>query len=218
MVAWKNLFAAFDTSLRLLHPFMPFLTEELWHQLPQRPGDKSIALQAFPAAPAKSSEQSRVNEFALVQDVIKELRNVRAEMKLDPKKKIAAEFYSYYEYIRATIQRNLDGILRLAILSNLKISANRLAQAGGTVRSTAQFDLRIAYSDTMDMEAELARVYKEIERLKNDIGSKEKQLADETFRSRAPEKIIRGMEATLEERRVELKKLQERLRQLESGA
>ena len=218
VVAWKNLFAAFDTSLRLLHPFMPFLTEELWHQLPQRPGDKSIALQAFPAAPAKSSEQSRVNEFALVQDVITELRNVRAEMKLDPKKKIAAEFYSSYEYIRATIQRNLDGILRLAILSNLKISANRLAQAGGTVRSTAQFDLRIAYSDTMDMAAELARVYKEIERLKNDIGSKEKQLADETFRSRAPEKIIRGMEATLEERRVELKKLQERLRQLESGA
>ena len=218
VVAWKNLFAAFDTSLRLLHPFMPFLTEELWHQLPQRPGDKSIALQAFPAAPAKSSEQSRVNEFALVQDVITELRNVRAEMKLDPKKKIAAEFYSSYEYIRATIQRNLDGILRLAILSNLKISANRLAQAGGTVRSTAQFDLRIAYSDTMDMAAELARVYKEIERLKNDIGSKEKQLADETFRSRAPEKIIRGMEATLEERRVELKKLQERLRQLERGA
>ena len=218
VVAWKNLFAAFDTSLRLLHPFMPFLTEELWHQLPQRPGDKSIALQAFPAAPAKSSEQSRVNEFALVQDVITELRNVRAEMKLDPKKKIAAEFYSSYEYIRATIKRNLDGILRLAILSNLKISANRLAQAGGTVRSTAQFDLRIAYSDTMDMAAELARVYKEIERLKNDIGSKEKQLADETFRSRAPEKIIRGMEATLEERRVELKKLQERLRQLESGA
>ena len=218
VVAWKNLFAAFDTSLRLLHPFMPFLTEELWHQLPQRPGDKSIALQAFPAAPAKSSEQSRVNEFALVQDVITELRNVRAEMKLDPKKKIAAEFYSSYEYIRATIQRNLDGILRLAILSNLKISANRLAQAGGTVRSTAQFDLRVAYSDTMDMAAELARVYKEIERLKNDIGSKEKQLADETFRSRAPEKIIRGMEATLEERRVELKKLQERLRQLERGA
>ena len=68
------------------------------------------------------------------------------------------------------------------------------------------------------MAAELARVYKEIERLKNDIRSKEKQLADETFRSRAPEKIIRGMEATLEERRVELKKLQERLRQLERGA
>ncbi len=46
-VAWKNLFAVFDDALRLLHPFMPFLTEELWHQLPQRAGAKSIALQDF---------------------------------------------------------------------------------------------------------------------------------------------------------------------------
>jgi valyl-tRNA synthetase len=217
-VAWKNLFAAFDRALRLLHPFMPFLTEELWHQLPQRPGDKSIALKAFADERPASGEQSRMNEFALIQDVIAEVRNIRAEMKLDPKKKVAAEFSSSYEYIRATIQRNLDGILRLAILSELKISANRLAQAGGAMRSTAQFDLRIAYSDTVDMAAELARVRKEIERLKNDIASKEKQLADEAFRSRAPEKIIRGMETTLEERRVELKKLVERLRQLDRGA
>jgi valyl-tRNA synthetase len=86
------------------------------------------------------------------------------------------------------------------------------------VRSTAQFDVRIAYSDTVDVAAELARVRKEIERITKDIASKEKQLADETFRSRAPEKIIRGMEATLEERRVELKKLMERLKQLEGGA
>jgi len=218
VVAWKNLFAAFDRALRLLHPFMPFLTEELWHQLPQRPGDKSISLKAYADEQPDSGEQSRMNEFTLLQDVIAEVRNIRAEMKLDPKKKVAAEFYSSYEYIRATIQRNLDGILRLAILSDLKITASRLPQAAGAMRSTAQFDLRIAYSDTVDLAAELARVRKEIERLRNDIGSKEKQLADETFRSRAPEKIIRGMEATLEERCVELKKLQERLRQLERGA
>jgi valyl-tRNA synthetase len=216
VVAWKNLFAAFERALRLLHPFMPFLTEELWHQLPQRPGDKSIALKPF-TKESPAGEQSRVNEFALVQEVIAEVRNIRAEMKLDPKKKVAAEFHSSYEYIRETIQRNLDGILRLALLSELKISANRLQHAGGAMRSTAQFDVRIAYSDTVDVTAEFARVQKEIERLNKDIESKERQLADETFRSRAPEKIIQGMQATLEERRVELKKLQERLRQLERG-
>src|SRR5207245_3856130 len=48
--SWKNLFAAFDAALRLLHPFMPFLTEELWHQLPQPSGTKSIALGRFPEA------------------------------------------------------------------------------------------------------------------------------------------------------------------------
>jgi valyl-tRNA synthetase len=86
------------------------------------------------------------------------------------------------------------------------------------MRSTARFDIRIAYSDTVDIAAESERLRKEIERLQKDIASKERQLGDETFRSRAPEKIIKGMLATLEERRIELGKSSERLRQLESGA
>src|SRR4029077_20497107 len=100
-VSWKNLFAVFDAALRLLHPFMPFITEELWRQLPQAADDKSIALKSYPEEKAASADGSRVNEFALAQDVIKEVRNIRAEMKLDPKKKVAAEFYSSYEYLRA---------------------------------------------------------------------------------------------------------------------
>jgi valyl-tRNA synthetase len=217
MVAWKNLFAAFDGALRLLHPFMPFLTEELWHQLPQRPGDKSIALMAFPAEEFKAPFQSRVNEFALLQDVITELRNIHAEMRLDSRKRVAAEFYSGYEHIRATVQRNLDPILRLATLSELTISADPLPPADAAMRSTAEFDLRIAYADAIDTAAELARVRKEIDRLNKDIDSKVQQLANKEFRRRAPEKIIRGMQAALEERQVELSKLLERLKQLEKG-
>ena len=166
----------------------------------------------------KTGDESRVNEFALAQEVIKEVRNIRAEMKLDPKKKVAAEFYSAYEYLRSAIQRNMDGILRLAILSELKVLASPLAQTGGAIRSTAQFDIRIAYSDTIDVAGELERLRKEIGRLQKDITSKEQQLSDEKFCRRAPEKIINGMKATLEERRIELKKLTERLQQLERRA
>jgi valyl-tRNA synthetase len=84
------------------------------------------------------------------------------------------------------------------------------------VRSTAQFDVRIAYpAETVDPAVELPRLHKEIERLKNDMASKEGQLADDIFRSRAPEKIIRAMEAALAQRRVELSKLRERLQDLE---
>jgi valyl-tRNA synthetase len=218
IVAWKNLFAAFDGALRLLHPFMPFLTEELWHQLPQRPGDKSIALMTFPQEEFKAPFQSRVNEFALLQDVITELRNIRAEMKLDSRKKVAAEFYSGYGHIRATVLRNLDPILRLATLTELTISVEPLPPADAAMRSTADFDLRIAYADVIDTAAELARVRKEIDRLNKDIDSKVQQLANKEFRRRAPEKIIRGMQTALEERQVELSKLLERLKQLEKSA
>src|SRR3989441_12157530 len=98
VVAWKNLFAAFDRSLRLLHPLMPFITEELWHQMPQRPGSKSIAVDKFPKDVPGADDHSwwagNVNDFALIQEVISDFRNIRAEMKLDPKKKIPAEFHS----------------------------------------------------------------------------------------------------------------------------
>jgi valyl-tRNA synthetase len=216
VVAWRNLFAAFEGALRLLHPFMPFLTEELWHQLPQNPGDKSIALKPFDTERQTSGDQSRVNEFALVQEVIAELRNIRAEMKLDPKKQMAAEFYSSYEYIRSTIQRNLDGLSRLANLSEMKVSANRLAEVGGAVRSTAKFDVRIAYvSDVVDIAGELARIRKEIEGLEKAKAAKERQLGDATFRNRAPEKIVQGMEAVLAEQSLELQKLRRRLGELQ---
>jgi valyl-tRNA synthetase len=132
---------------------------------------------------------------------------------------VAAEFYSSYEYIRSTIQRNLDGIVRLASLTGMPISASRLAATGGAVRTTAQFDVRIAYAtDTIDVSAEIARLRKEIDGLQKAIASKEKQLDDASFRARAPEKIVRGMEATLAEQKQELEKLRKRLAELERGA
>jgi valyl-tRNA synthetase len=97
----------------------------------------------------------------------------------------------------------------------LKISAAKLSESGGTIRSTARFDVRIAHStDAVDAHAEKARLRKEIEGLEKSIGSKENQLSNATFRSKAPEKIIQGMEATMAEQRLELEKLRARLRDI----
>ncbi|HEY2459316.1 MAG TPA: valine--tRNA ligase [Candidatus Acidoferrum sp.] len=219
VAAWRNLFAAFDAALRLLHPIMPFLTEELWHQLPQAAGAKSIALGAFPEVRAKWKNEAARREFALIQEVIAALRNIRAEMKMDPKKKVAAEFSSGDAEIRRVMEANREGILRLAALSDFSIGSARLEQAGGALRSTAEFDLRIAYAvETLDLGAEVARLRKEIEGLEKAVAAKEQQLGDETFLSRAPEKIVTGLKATLAQQNVELKKLVERLAQLEKAA
>jgi len=215
-VAWKNLFAGFDAALRLLHPFMPFLTEELWHQLPQKAGAKSIALDAFPEARAEWKDAAALAEFGLIQEVIQGLRTVRSEMKLDPKKKVAAEFASADRKTRGVIEANLDAIQRLGLLTGLSVVAGKLAEGDGGMRSTAEFDLRIPYvEETIDVAAELARLKKEIEGLEKAIASKEKQLGNETFRSKAPEKIIREMEGMLAGQRVELGKMVARKVQLE---
>src|SRR5947207_1503964 len=132
-IVWKNLFAAFDDALRLLHPFMPFLTEELWHQLPQRSGGKSIALDTFPTARKAWAQEKIVDAvdiFTQIQGVITALRNIRAEMRLDAKKKVPAQFWSTAELIRNRVRIESDAITRLAVLSELKISPAALGQVG----------------------------------------------------------------------------------------
>ena len=216
-VAWKNLFAGFDAALRLLHPFMPFLTEELWHQLPQKAGAKSIALDRYPEARASWKNAEALREFGMVQEVIQALRTIRSDMKLD-KKKVAAEFSSADAGARAVVEANREGITRLSFLTDLRVLSQKLPEGGGGVRSTAAFDIRIPYAaETVDAAGEVARLKKEIEGLEKAIASKEKQLGNETFRSRAPENIIRQMEETLAGQKVELGKLQERLRSLEGA-
>jgi len=217
IAAWKNLFAAFDAALRLLHPFMPFLTEELWHQLPQKAAAKSIALDLFPEARVDWKNAKALSNVALIQEVVTALRTIRAELKLDPKKKVQAEFSAGDAVARDLIEANQAAIERFAALSGLRVTSERL-QGDGMTRSTSAFDLRIPFTEIVNPQVEIARLRKEIEGLQKAIASKERQLGDETFRSRAPEKIIKGLETTLAEQRIELQKLQERLAQLDESA
>jgi len=218
-VTWKNLFAVFDAALRLLHPFMPFLTEELWHQLPQKAGARSIALDQFPVAPDRWANARAMGDVATIQEVVTALRTIRAELKLDPKKKVAADFSTSDGRVSDLVQANRGAIVRFAVLTELRIVPGKQFDAkNGALRSTATFDVRIAYSDTVDAAAEKIRLKKEIEGLQKAIGSKEGQLGNETFRSRAPEKIIKGLEATLAEQSIELRKLRDRLSQLDGDS
>ena len=220
VAAWRNIFAALDAALRLLHPVMPFLTEELWHRLPQADGARSIALDQFPEPLPRWIDAASEDEMAVLQEIVAAARNIRAEMKVDPKKKVAAEFFATGPMRRTLVQENLDPILRLASLSELRImpghvDAGNAAAASGIIRSTAAFDLRIAYGEAVDQQAEIARLKKKGDELAKGIESAQKRLADQNFVSKAPEKVVDGLRATLEERQLEYKKLRDRLAQLE---
>jgi valyl-tRNA synthetase len=214
LAAWRNIFAALDGALRLLHPVMPFLTEELWRRLPQSSGARSIALDRFPEPRADWEDVEADDAMARLQEIITAARNIRAEMKLDPKRKVAADFSTRGVMLRNLVQENRDPLLRLASLSELRVSSDHLDPANAAIRSTAAFDLRIAFGETVDKAAEVARLSREIDRLAKDIESKQKRLADESFTTKAPAQVVDSLRATLVERQLEHKKLAERLAQL----
>jgi valyl-tRNA synthetase len=229
---WKNLFAAFESALRLLHPFMPFLTEELWHQLPQREGARSIALDRFPEPHQALIDLDAEFEMEYLQDIIVKTRNMRAEIKIDPKQKVPMHTYENRSgqigvlekpAIKGPLNEHLEAVLRLAILSNVIPESEPLDPAMGPVRSGPQpvrtgpqYEIGIRYGAT-NVPEEIQKIQKELERLTKDIASKQLRLEDQTFRSRAPEHIVKGLESTLAEREAELAKLKERLATLEKN-
>ena len=217
VAAWKNIFAVFESALRLLHPMMPFITEELWHQLPQTAGAKSIALERFPVVRAEWADAHAERHMALLQEIITSARNIRAELKLDPKRKVPAEISLARAEDRAVVQSELDPLQRLAGLASVSFADGPFPAAGAAVRSTADFDLRVSHHAPVDIAAELARLRKETDRLARGVESKLARLEDQVFRRRAPAKVVQDMEETLREQQVELHRLRERLVELESA-
>ncbi|HEY4710914.1 MAG TPA: hypothetical protein VIH46_12140, partial [Candidatus Acidoferrales bacterium] len=175
----------------------------------------SIALDRSPEPLSRWADAGSDDAMARLQEIVIAARNIRAEMKLDPKRKVAAEFWTGGPMLRNLVAENMDPLLRLAALSELQISSVHLDPTGAAIRSTSAFDLRIAYGDTDDKPAEVARLRKEIERLAKDIESKQKRLADDNFTRRAPGKVVDDLRATWMERQIEHKKLHDRLEQLE---
>jgi valyl-tRNA synthetase len=226
ITAWRNLFAVFENALRLLHPFMPFLTEELWQRLPQpAPAGayagkvRSISLEPYPESAVHWPDSEAEEHVALLQGIIGAARNIRAELKIDPKQPAPAEIAVSDADLSFVVQLNRGMVMRLGSLSELCIAPDGLGPGPGIVRASAQFELRIAHSESAaDSKIEKERLRKEKNRLEGDIESKQKRLADQTFRDRAPAEVVRQMEALLAERITELEKVRGRLAQLDTGS
>jgi valyl-tRNA synthetase len=215
IATWRNLFAVFESALRLLHPFMPFLTEELWHKLPQRPDAISISLESFPQPPAAWKDLGAVESVARLQEIIISLRNLRAELKIEPKKSVPAHFSAVDPKVSSLVQAHSFAVKMLANLSDLMLTSRQKFPSGMQVRSSPWYDLGIVFEQTADLGTEITRLKKEKDRIEKDLASKRQRLADQTFRSRAPAEIVRGLEATLAQREIEYQKTLDRLAQLE---
>ncbi|MFY9585110.1 MAG: valine--tRNA ligase [Candidatus Acidiferrales bacterium] len=218
---WRNIFGIFEAALRLLHPFMPFLTEELWHRLPERAGAKSIALERFPEAHPDWVDEEAEHQMALLQEIIVAARNIRADLHIDQKREIPIAIRIEDASVRALVQANFDAVLRLSRLSTLVFAPGPFDAAAGIIRSTPHSDLYLSFQDaaeTVDLKAELSKLRKEKDRLERDLKSKHSRLTDETFRSRAPEEIVRELEATLAQRQLEYQKLVKWMEQIEKAA
>jgi valyl-tRNA synthetase len=204
--ACANLVNLFDSSLRLLHPVMPFITEEIWQAMYEgKPPLKSIALAGYPQADEKQFDLAAETEMAILQDLIVSVRNLRAELKVEPKVKVPIEVFAHEPGIHKMIEQNHGSIERLAHVEKVTFVETSLANRPGA-RGTARFDVHVLYERKIDVAAECERLRKELEKIEKELGNNQKQLGNEQFLAKAPEKVVEG----LRRRGAELVVLQEK--------
>ncbi len=215
-VACANLVNLFEASLRLLHPVMPFITEEIWHAMYDgQPPLRSIALAAYPVTDEKQIDLAAETEMAILQDLIVSVRNLRAELKVEPKVKVPIEVFAHEPEIRAMLEKNLGAVLldRPANVEKITFMESSLANLPGA-RSTSRFDVHAIYEKKIDVAAERERLTKELEKIEKEQANGQRQLSNEQFLAKAPAKVVEGLKTRAEELRVLREKTLAKLKEI----
>jgi valyl-tRNA synthetase len=213
-IACGNLVNLFDGALRLLHPVMPFITEEIWQALYEgNPPLKSIALAGYPQPDERRFDLSAETEMAILQDLIVNVRNVRAELKVEPKVKVPLEVFAPDPAIRVMIEQNRGAVERLANVEKIAFVEGSLDKRAGA-RSTARFDVHVLYERTIDVAAECERLKKDLEKFDKEFANNQRQLSNEQFLAKAPEKVVEGLRKRAQELTVLIDKTKSKMKEL----
>ncbi len=181
-----TLTSVLEHVLRLLHPFTPFVTEELWQQLP--PGgraDGSIMTAPYPEAPAEWRDEEAEGEIGTVIDVIRSVRNIRAEMGIAPK--VELELYVGQGPAAPIVSRHQALVRRLARVARLDGGEPPRGCATAVAAGT---EIWVPIAEHVDLEAEAARLRKELARLNKELERLEKKLANPAFCEKAPPEVV----------------------------
>ncbi|MDK2917359.1 MAG: valyl-tRNA synthetase [Candidatus Petromonas sp.] len=188
MTAQSVLLEVLENILKLLHPFMPFITEEIWKHLPN--ADESVMISKWPEHKEEMSMTEAEGQMALIMNAIKNIRNIRAEMNVAPSKKakviVVAEKDAY-----EIIEKNKGYLITLAGASEVilkKDKSNIPEDAASAVINGAE--LFMPLDDLVDFEKELERLEKEKDKLEKELDRVNKKLSNQGFINKAPEKLV----------------------------
>ncbi len=198
------LYSVLEGLLRMLHPVLPFVTEEIWHALPGDRSVDSVMQAAYPQGALTTTDQSVVASMELVMDVIRAIRNIRGELDVPPGKKIKVVLDCKSEPVVQAIVAGQAYIHSLARVEDLLagVAVERPEQASTQV--AGDVEVLIPLADLINVAEEEVRLNKEIEKVQKDVGFFEKKLSNQKFVANAPPQVLekdRGKLAAAEKKR-----------------
>jgi valyl-tRNA synthetase len=195
--------------LKLVHPFMPFVTEELWQLIRKRKKGESISISVFPELKKELIKPEADREMETVENIVTAIRNIRGEMNIPPSKKINVLLKSY-----EISERQIDYIKKLAKIEEVTVGEEVQKPKASASAIIKNAEIYIPLEGLIDLNVERQRLLKEITRLEGSLAGIEKKLSNEKFVNGAPAKVVEKEKTKQMDWQENLRKLKEILANL----
>jgi valyl-tRNA synthetase len=195
--------------LKLTHPFMPFVTEEIWHRLPGSRG--SIMTAKFPESSDFVLDPLAVKEMDLLMGVVSGVRNIRGEMNIGPSKKISILIEMPNEEDANVIRQNIVHVQNMARLDSVEIGSNIPKPEASATAVFGRNQVHVLLKGLLDYDEERRRLKKEISKAEKDMSVLDKKLSNQGFLKNAPTVIVDDVRAKVETLKLKLEKLNQNL-------
>ncbi|MEK4403923.1 valine--tRNA ligase [Sporosarcina sp. FSL K6-6792] len=177
-----------DNTMRLLHPFMPFITEEIWQNLPHE--GESITIAAWPVADPALTDKTRATDMKLLMDIIRAVRNIRAEVNTPLSKKVPLYISAKDDATVAVLEANRSYIERFCNPETLTLGNNITAPGKSMSAVVTGAELFLPLEGLLNIDEELARLTKELAKWQGEVKRVQGKLSNERFMSKAPEAVV----------------------------
>lgn len=204
------LWTVLESGLRMLHPFMPFITEEIWQKI-KIEGD-SIMIQQYPIANESLINRDIENSFEYIKEVISSLRNIKAEMGISPAKEVKVVIKTSDEMELKTLENNYIFITKLAKIEELKYGKNMDKPEQSGFRVARNSEVYMILTGLLNAEVEIKKIQEQIEKVQKDLDKINAKLSDERFTSKAPAHILERERRIQKEYQDKMDKLTENLK------
>jgi len=174
--------------LKALHPFMPFVTEEIWQKLPGNQG--SVMVSSFPKANTKFLNAKAEEELEILKEVIYHIRNIRGEMNIPPSQRIEVVLFCGNDKTIQLLKNHKNYLLQLAFIKDLKFSASPKRPAAAAAALAKDIEIYVPLAGLIDFGEEEKRIRKELAKVEKELSFVKKKLSNEDFLNKAPRKVV----------------------------
>jgi valyl-tRNA synthetase len=213
-VAISTLVHVYEVAVALLHPIMPFITEEIWQQLPTEKESDSLCIRQYPTAVEGIEDREAEDKMAVIMDAVTGIRSIRGELNISPSLELTALIRTL-DSADDILNQNISYVVKLARAKDIQIGTDIQLPKNAATAIKPAMEIYVPLEGLIDIEAEIGRLKKEYAKTEKEVMFVKKKLANEDFRSKAPKAVVEESESKYYEYKEKLDGIQESIDKLE---